>query len=112
MMDKTYNVKITSQAESQIQEIIHYIAHELKAPQAALHLLDALENSFASLAHFPHRVALMDEEPWRTKGIHRLPVKNFLIYFWIDENNTKVQITAVIYGKRDQVRQLSQMDME
>lgn len=62
-MDKTYNVKITSQAEEQIQEIIHYIVHELKAPDAALHLLDALEDSFTSLAHFPQRAALIDEEP-------------------------------------------------
>ena len=43
-MDKTYIVKITSQAEEQIQEIIHYITYELKAPDAALHLLDALED--------------------------------------------------------------------
>lgn len=111
-MDKTYTVKITSQAEEQIQETIYYIAHELKAPEAALHLLDTLEDAFLSLAHFPQRVALISEEPWHTKGIHRLPVKNFLMYFWIDEDNTKVQITAVIYEKRDQLRQLSQMDME
>lgn len=111
-MDKTYNVKITSQAENQIQEIIHYITYELKAHEAALHLLDVLEDSFTSLTHFPQRVALIDEEPWHTRGIHRLPVKNFLVYFWIDEANIKVQIIAVIYEKRDQLRQLSQMDME
>lgn len=111
-MDKAYTVKITSQAEEQIQEIIQYITYELKAPEAALHLLDTLEDAFLSLAHFPQRVALISEEPWHTKGIHRLPVKNFLVYFWIDEDNTKVQITAVIYEKRDQLRQLSQMDME
>lgn len=107
-----YIVKITSQAEKQIQEIVHYIVHELKAPDAALHLLDALEVSFDSLTHFPHRVALIDEEPWRTNGIHRLPIKNFFVYFWIDEDNMNVQITAVIYSKRDQLQQLSQMNME
>lgn len=111
-MDKTYKVKITSQAEEQIQEIIHYITNELKAPDAALHLLDTLEDSFTSLTYFPQRVALIDEEPWHTNGIHRLPVKNFLVYFWIDEDNLNVQITAVIYGKRDQLHQLSQMDMK
>ncbi len=110
-MNKIYNVKITSQAEEQIQEIIHYIAHERKAPETALHLLNILEDAFTSLAHFPQRAALINEEPWRTNGIHRLPVKNFLVYFWIDENNIKVQITAVIYRKRDQLLQLSQMDM-
>ena len=111
-MDKTYNIKITSQAEEQIQEIIHYITYDLKTPDAAHHLLDTLEDSFTSLTHFPQRVALIDEEPWHTKGIHRLPVKNFLVYFWIDEDNMRVQIIAVIYGKRDQMCQLSQMDME
>lgn len=111
-MDKTYVVKITSQAEAQIQEIIHYITYELKAPDAALHLLDTLEDSFTSLAHFPQRAALIDEEPWRTKRIHRLPVQNFLVYFWIDEDNIKVQVIAVIYEKRDQLRQLSQMNIK
>lgn len=111
-MEKTYIVKVTSQAEEQIQEVIYYITHELKAPEAALHLLDALESTFASLAYFPQRVALIADEPWHTNGIRRLPVKNFNVYFWIDEDNMKVQITAVIYSKRDQLRQLSQMDME
>lgn len=110
-MDKTYSVKITSQAEEQIQEIIFYITHELKAPEAALHLLDTLENSFASLANFPQRVVLVDEEPWHTKEVHRLSVKNFLVYFWIDEENMKVQVIAVIYEKRDQLYQLSQIDI-
>lgn len=62
-MDKTYIVKTTSQAEEQIQEIVHYTAFELKAPEAALHLLDTLEDAFTSLAHFPQRVALITEEP-------------------------------------------------
>lgn len=111
-MDKTYKVKITSQAQEQMQEITYYIAHELKAPDAALNLLNTLEHSIASLSQYPQRVALINEEPWHTKGIHRLPVKNFLIYFWIDDENMKVQVTAVIYGKRDRLRQLAQMTME
>ncbi len=55
-MDKIYTVKITFQAEEQIQEAIYYIAHELKAHDAALHLLDTLENSIASLSHYPQRM--------------------------------------------------------
>ena len=60
----------------------------------------------------PRSVALTEEEPWHSYGIHKLPVKNFLVYFWIDEAARKVQVTAVIYGRRDQVRQLSEMSME
>ncbi len=29
-------------------------------------------------------------------------VKNYYVYFWIDEENSKVQVTAVIYVARDQ----------
>ena len=110
-MDKTYSIKITSQAEEQILEIVHYISRELKSPDAALHLLDALDDAFASLAHFPERIPLIYEEPWHTKEIHRLPVKNFLVCFWIDKVNMTVQITAIIYAKRDQLHQLSQLDI-
>ncbi len=67
-MDKSYIMKITSQAEKQIQEIVYYIIHELKAPDAALHLLDTLECSIISLAHFPQRVVLVDKELWQTNG--------------------------------------------
>ena len=37
---------------------------------------------------------------------------NFYIYFWIDEENKKVQIIGVIYVRRDQSRQLDQMKTE
>lgn len=112
MKEKTYIVKITMQAEEQLQEIINYITSDLKASQAALCLLDEIEHSISSLSQFPQRITLTEEEPWRSYGIHIMPVKNFLIYFWIDEENRKVQITAVIYGKRDQLKQLSQMGID
>ena len=112
MTDKTYFVKITTQAEEQLQTIVKYIVSELKAPTAALRLLDEIESATFSLSQFPRRIALTEEEPWRSLGIHKLPVRNFLVYFWIDEENSKVQITAVIYGMRNQIKQLSQMDME
>ena len=39
-------------------------------------------------------------------------VKNYYVYFWIDEGNSKVQITAVIYVARDQAKQLEKMKMD
>jgi toxin ParE1/3/4 len=90
-MPKSYIVKITEQAQKQIREITHYITYELESPDAALHLLDKLQDAIASLSLFPQRVALTDEEPWRSNGVHRLPAKNFLIYFWVDEDNLKEQ---------------------
>ena len=45
------------------------------------------------------------------QGNHKFPVKNYLIYFWIDEETKKVQIIGAVYGRKDQRHQLSNLDM-
>ena len=80
-MIKNYTIKMTKQAQEQLHDITHYIASDLKAPDASLNLLNFLENSIMSLNHFPQRIALINEEPWRSNKIRRMPIKNFLIYF-------------------------------
>lgn len=60
----------------------------------------------------PERIKLTEEEPWHSKGIHRMRVKNYYVYFWIDEDNSKVQIIAVIYVARNQAAQLELMKIE
>jgi len=110
-MPKNYKVKITRQAITQIEEIIHYISYELLASEAAISLLENMETIIDSLSSMPDRIAVIEEEPWHSEGVRKISVKNFLIYFWIDEENKKVQITAVIYKKRDQMKQLWNMDV-
>lgn len=36
-------------------------------------------------------------------------MKNHLIYFGIDEDARRVQVTAILYGRRDQARALGGM---
>ena len=74
-------------------------------------MLDTLQEEIASLDQFPNRIPLTEEEPWRSQGIHRFPVKNYLVYFWVDEETKKVQIIGAVYGRKDQRHQLSNLDM-
>lgn len=109
---KTYTVKITGQARDHLRGIKSYITNELLAPDAANNTIAALKKAIKGLAQMPERVKLTEEEPWRSEGIHRLRVKNYDVYFWIDEENSKVQVTSVIYVARDQAAQLELMEME
>lgn len=109
---KQYTVKVTKIAYGHMQEIVKYISGELFAPDAVSRLLDEFQNSIEGLAEMPERYSLVDEEPWRTEGMRKIVVKNFLIYFWIYEHNMKVQVTGVIFGRRDQVAQLAKLDRE
>lgn len=95
-----------------MQEIVRYISNELFAPDAANNFLDQFQKSINGLSEIPDRYSLVDEEPWRNEGVRKIIVKNFLIYFWIDEPNRKVQVIGVIYGRRDQVSQLAKLDRE
>ncbi len=106
-----YKVKITQQANEQMLEVFRYINGTLSEPVAAQRLLDNLQSSILSLSFMPQRVALVQKEPWKSHGIHKMPVKNFLVYFWINEELKEVYITAVIYSKRNQEKQLKTMDI-
>ena len=111
-MGNSYKIKITSQAQSQLKEIAQYISITLQSPTTAVKMLDTLEKEILSLADLPNRIALIQEEPWRSQGIHKMTVKNYLVYFWVNEELHIVQITAVVYGRRDQKQLLAHMKMD
>ena len=108
-MAEVYKIRITKQAREQIAEIVDYISYELFAPEAAKNLLEKMEKGIMTLAEFPERYQLIDEEPWRTEGIRKIVVSNFLIYYWINELEMIVQIIAVIYSRREQLEQLREL---
>ena len=39
-----------------------------------------------------------------------MAVKNFMVYFWVYDEQKQVHVIAVIYGKRNQLEQLRQAD--
>ena len=111
-MSEIYEVKITKQAQERLEEIFGYISYELSASDASNTLLDKIENSIMKLSSFPERFQLVEEEHWRTEGIRKMVVKNFLVYYWVDRINKKVQVTAVIYERRNQIEQLKKIHIE
>ena len=101
-----YTIRITRQARDHLQEIKRYISQELSAPDAALNTIRTIRAEISKLSDTPAKYKTINEEPWGSAGFRKIRVKNYYVYYWIDEINRKVQITAVIYVKREQVRQL------
>lgn len=111
-MSQPYEVRVTKQAQNQMSEIFDYICEELFARDAAIALLNKMEKQILALEESPKRYPLVDKDPFRTEGIRKVIVNKFLVYFWIDEVNQVMQVTAVIYEKRDQVKQLKKMKFD
>lgn len=107
-----YDVRITRQAEDQINDIAYHIAVILHDPDAAEGLVDDLHETIDSLGYNPERKFLVDEEPWHSEGVRKIKVKNYMMYFLIDAENAAVHITGVCYAGRDQKKFLGKMKME
>ena len=107
-----YSIRITRQALAHLREIRRYIEEELAAPDAALNTIRAIRTEIAKLSYMPQKIQTIDEQPWKDEGFRRIRVKNYYVYFWIDEVNSKVQITSIIYVAREQANQLILMKME
>ena len=104
-----YKVKLTDHAVAQLQEAVIYISKVLQASTVAKHWAARIKKELASLSTMPARYPLTEEEPWRTEGVRKMSVENFLVYYWIDEAKKIVWITAIVYARRDQLRVLREM---
>lgn len=111
-MTNEYDIKITDKAREQLRDISHYIANSLGSPETAINMLELLQNKISSLSIFPSRIALTDDEPLRDKNIHKMVVKNYYIYFIVDNETRTVNIIAVIYAGRNQAEQLNELSFE
>lgn len=106
-----YKVKLTAQAIGQIEETVQYISKTLLEPETAWKWADTLQCAIGKLDSMPSKYPLTKEEPWHTKGIRKMPVKNFLVYYLVDEEKKVVWVIAVIYGRRDQIATLLDMSL-
>lgn len=107
-----YKIRITRQARTHLQDIRDYIATTFLEPETAKKMVQLLRLEIQSLSDMPQRIKVIDEEPWGSYGFRKKRVKNYYVYYWINEEKKQVQIIAVIYVKRDQIKQLEKMALE
>ena len=77
----SYRVKLTQSAVEQAQEIVQYISETLLVPDVAQAWMSRLKAEIGKLSSCP--TLLYGRRAWRSKGIRRAVVENFLVYFWI-----------------------------
>ena len=107
-----YQVKMTDHATEQMGEAVSYISKMLLVPDVALRWSERIQAEIASLSKMPGRYPLTPEEPWRSEGVHKMSVENFLVYYWINETERIVWVLAIVYGRRDQLTMLRNMPIK
>jgi len=98
---KPYRVEIAQAAKGDLREINRYISVELKAPASALKLADAFADAFIDLEDMPQKYPLVRDERLAAKGYRRRGVKNYSVFYKINENTHEVDVSRILYGRRD-----------
>ena len=101
-----YKVMLTEQAELDLRNIYEYIAFELLSPDNAAGQLDRLEENIIKLEMFPERFSAYEKEPWYSRGLRKISVDNYLVFYISDIDKAIVTIIRVMYEGRDVERQL------
>jgi len=99
-----YRVDVSEAAENDLYDIVRYIASQFFAPVTALQMMELLEEAMASLAEMPQRFSLLNDERLSQMGYRKLTVKNYLVFFSIDEQNKAVDVERILYARRDWLR--------
>ena len=108
----SYKSIITPDAEADLIEIRNYIAFSLHVPNVALHYIRNIRTEIGKLSYMANSIAPVHNEPWHSRGIRKITVKAFFVYYRINEPTKTVYIMNVIYSRRDQLMALQHMNIE
>ncbi len=101
-----YKVNISPEAIKDINGIYEYISQVLYEENIAVKMIKLLQESILSLDEMPNRFKRFDNEPWKSRGVHIMPVKKYLVFYIVDDNKKSVDVIRIIYGSRDLEEQL------
>ena len=97
-----YEVRMTEKAYESLRDIARHISYNLMSPQTAVKTVNYIRNELSKLDSMPSRIPLVNEEPWRSEGIHKMIIKKYIAYFIINEDLCIVNVLYIAYGRKNQ----------
>lgn len=101
---KRYVVEITDEALTDMEQLYNHIAYVLQAPENAMGQYNRIADEILKLDILPERFCIMDSEPEHSRGLRKMPVDNYSVFYVIREN--RVIVTDVLYSASDIERRL------
>ena len=101
MESNEYAVIIAEPAKEDLIEIDDYISIELNAPVAVRNILLLMHKSFALLAFSPYSRPKVRDDRLAAQGYRWLAVKNYLVFYTIDEKSKVVAVERILYNRRN-----------
>ena len=102
MASKKYGYVLTETAESDINEALSYIAINLGNVLAASSLADAFMEQIENFCLQPRAGTPVENELLKRGEVRYFLVKNYIVYYLVDDVSKKIVVLRFVYGKRNQ----------
>lgn len=100
-MNDSYSIIYAPEALEDLKNIYTYIASTLLVPDTAKNQINRIRKTVRSLDFMPSRHPIVDWDPWKSMGMHKVPVDNFIVFYTVDKASLTVAIIRIVYEGRD-----------
>lgn len=104
MRESNYSIIIANRAKEELNAILEYISEVFYAETTAEKTLTEIEKSFERLKLFPYSAPLMREQEYKELGIHRLVVKNYSVFYRVNDEKLQIEIIHILHGMQDYLK--------
>ena len=96
-----FRVLLSREASADLENIADYITFTLREPATARQQISKLRTAIESLQVLPIRHGLVQDSYLAAQGIRMLPVHNYLIFYFVQEETKTVTVLRIVHGRRD-----------
>ena len=101
-----YTIKFSKKAKEDIALIVNYITNNIKEPQIAKSYANLFFSEINSLHIFPKRNPIVKGKSLLGMERRKFIVKNYVVFYLINENEKTVFIERIVYGASDWINKL------
>lgn len=105
-MAEKYEVILSIKAKEDLKSIIYYIKNNLKEPDIANKYAKMLKDEIKTLSYSPQRNAIIDNNIIKELKIRKLVIKNYIVFYRINEETNIVNIERILYGASNWINEL------
>lgn len=96
-----YKIEITQEAERDFENIFTYISETLCNRKAAISMISLLDKNIRVLKDMPNSYPTAKDTYLKKMGIRFFAVKNYIVFYTVDDEEGKVYIVRILYGRRN-----------
>lgn len=105
-MEKKYRIVIEKYAQKDMMDIYNYSINTLVNKDAAVKLLNKINEKFDMISLFPKSAPLINNEYVKNKNIRKLLIDNYIAFYEVDDLNYEIRIIRIMYGMMNYINAL------